>query len=65
MAMDSARGAASPEFSSIRLDLPHLKVEVHSKAVECQQRGLMQSFKWLSEILFTMRYVQNTLRLLS
>lgn len=37
------------------LNLSSLKAEVLAKAVECQSRGLTHSFKWLSEILFSVR----------
>ncbi|CAB4059246.1 APC8 [Lepeophtheirus salmonis] len=36
----------------IELDLPALKSELILKYAECSQRGLMQSSKWLAEILF-------------
>lgn len=39
----------------IDLDLPELKAEILSKIYQCQQRGLTHSFKWLSEILYSLR----------
>lgn len=40
---------------TLDLDLSSIKSEVLSKAVECQTRGLTHSFKWLSEILYSIR----------
>ena len=42
----------SEDFS---LDLPNLKVEIMQKTCECLQRGLTHSYKWLSEILYSLR----------
>lgn len=39
----------------IDLDLPELKAEILAKIYQCQQRGLTHSFKWLSEILYSLR----------
>jgi len=45
-------GRLSPE---ITLDLPAVKAEVLTNAIGCQSRGLIHSYKWLSEILFSLR----------
>jgi len=42
---------------ALELDLSTLKAEVLSKAVECQSRGLTQSFKFLSELGYSLRHV--------
>ncbi|XP_040581553.1 anaphase-promoting complex subunit 8 isoform X1 [Lepeophtheirus salmonis] len=42
----------------IELDLPALKSELILKYAECSQRGLMQSSKWLAEILFALKDVK-------
>ena len=39
------------------LDLPSIKKEILGKCKECQDRGLTQSYKWLAEILFALKYV--------
>ena len=43
---------------TLHLDLSTLKAEVLSKAVECQSRGLIQSFKFLSELGYSLRHVE-------
>jgi len=40
----------------MNLNLPEIKRELIGKSVECQRRGLAHSFKWLSEILYALRY---------
>ena len=45
------------EPSPIQLDLPQMKLELLVKCVEYQQRGLCQSYKWLAEISYSLRYV--------
>eukprot|EP00095_Tigriopus_kingsejongensis_P008399 snap_masked-scaffold9_size846264-processed-gene-4.16 protein:Tk08399 transcript:snap_masked-scaffold9_size846264-processed-gene-4.16-mRNA-1 annotation:"cell division cycle protein 23-like protein" len=39
------------------LDLAGMKLELLRKSLECQQRGLMHSYKWLTEINFALRNV--------
>ena len=43
----------------LQLDLSTLKAEVLSKAVECQSRGLTHSFKFLSELGYSLRNVER------
>ena len=47
----------------LQLDLSTLKAEVLSKAVECQSRGLTHSFKFLSELGYSLRNVERVLAL--
>ncbi len=42
-------------ITSFDLDLPAIKGELRQKCLECQQRGLTQTFKWLSETSHAMR----------
>ena len=51
--MDTSNGL-QPE-KGLDLDLPELKAEILVKIHQCQQRGLTHSFKWLSEILYSLR----------
>ena len=43
---------------SLHLDLSTLKAEVLSKLVECQSRGLTHSYKFLSELGYSLRHVK-------
>ena len=43
----------------IKLNLPEMKLELLQKTRECQERGLLHSFKWLSEVLYSIRYVHG------
>ena len=43
----------------ITLDLSKMKLELLEKTKQCQDRGLTHSFKWLSEILYSIRYVRT------
>jgi hypothetical protein len=45
----------SPEVGVIPLDLMSIKREITQKCCECQQRGLIQTFKWLAEIQYALR----------
>ena len=45
----------SPEVGVIPLDLVAMKKEIMTKCRECQERGLVQTFKWLAEIQFALR----------
>ncbi len=42
----------------IELSLPEMKTEIWEKAIECRERGLSHSFKFLSELLYTLREVK-------
>ena len=39
----------------ISLDLEAVKAELLVKCRECQERGLTQSFKWLAEIIHSLK----------
>ena len=45
----------SPEVGRIPLDLVTIKHEIAQKCRECQDRGLIQTFKWLAEIQYALR----------
>ncbi len=45
----------SPEVGVIPLDLVSMKKEIMTKCRECQERGLVQTFKWLAEIQYALR----------
>ena len=45
----------SPEVGVIPLDLQTIKHEITQKCRECQQRGLLHTFKWLAEIQYALR----------
>ena len=45
----------------IKLNLTEMKLELLQKTKECQERGLLHSFKWLSEVLYSIRYVVHFL----
>ena len=49
----------SPEVGVIPLDLIVVKKELVEKSHECKERGLMNTFKWLSEIRFALRLVMR------
>ena len=45
------------EAGGIQLDLVAIKKELYQKSSECHQRGLSQTYKWQTEILHALRYV--------
>ncbi|XP_059082328.1 cell division cycle protein 23 homolog [Tigriopus californicus] len=46
-----------PNPIHLDLDLPAIKLELLQKSLECQQRGLSHSHKWLAEINYALRSV--------
>ena len=61
MAIDKKENESDSEEEIIILDLPKMKLELMQKTKECQERGLAHSYKWLSEIRYSIRYVANTI----
>ena len=56
MAVDKNEYEPDAEID-IKLNLTEIKLELLQKTKECQERGLLHSFKWLSEVLYSIRYV--------
>ena len=54
MAIDK-KGNESDADEEIILNLPQMKLELMQKTKECQERGLAHSYKWLSEIRYSIR----------
>ena len=60
MAVDKNEYEPDAEID-IKLNLTEIKLELLQKTKECQERGLLHSFKWLSEVLYSIRYVIHTI----